>query len=78
MLGPNITGQSKSFICYGALISSGALGSGKDSASPHAYAGNSGNDKNILYFNASNSNSIYTDNGSIIPLSLALNYVIKV
>lgn len=28
-------------------------------------------------FNASRSNAIYTDNGSIHPLSLALNYIIK-
>ena len=28
-------------------------------------------------FNASNSNSIYTDSGKVYPLSLALNFIIK-
>lgn len=33
--------------------------------------------KNYLNFNANNSNSIYTDNGKVYPLSLALNFIIK-
>ena len=30
-----------------------------------------------VYFNASQSNSIYTANGHVYPLSLALNFIIK-
>ena len=30
-----------------------------------------------LLFNAHNSNSIYTDNGNVRPLSLVLDYIIK-
>ena len=32
---------------------------------------------NDLSFNANNSNSVYTTNGQVRPLSLSLNYVIK-
>lgn len=33
--------------------------------------------RSALEFNASNSNSIYTDNGKVYPASIALNFIIK-
>ena len=38
---------------------------------------NSGTWCNKIVFNASSSNSIYTDSGKVYPLSLALNFIIK-
>lgn len=58
---PNYSGAFFSTLDQNAAISAGG-----------------GNLKNSeLRFSANNSNSIYTDNGKVYPLSLALNYIIK-
>ena len=69
---PNVTG---SVFIYCEI---GADASGAFNVSNRNHVSNqNGSGYDCLGFNAHNSNAIYTDNGSIHPLSLALNYVIK-
>ena len=73
---PNITGE------LSAPIMVTAYGSGTGALTYENISSNSvisGSDVNQtrVFFNASNSNAVYTDNGHVYPLSLALNYIIK-
>lgn len=75
---PNITGnlsQMRCVVSSNPLPFSGALeaitstsNSRGDSSAPALYE---------INLNAHNSNAVYTDNGKVYPLSLALNFIIK-
>ena len=75
---PNIQGYVDTNANHSLMSSpSGAFSStyyGVSYADGTNYGGNYiGN----LYFNASNSNAIYTNNGHVYPASIALNFIIK-
>ena len=74
MLGPNITGSLTNF-------DQGTKGSGAFYKSANYSAWNPGGDSDSgasdVYLDASRSDSTYTTNGNVYPLSLTLNYVIK-
>lgn len=76
---PNITGK-QGFLAWSvsSLSYSGALNPAGPSVD-NADNGVGGNYKGYssLALNARNSNAIYTDNGKVYPLSLALNFIIK-
>lgn len=70
---PNIRG-----VFYADTYTTGA-GEGAFSSSTDNYSSGGGNQRAYaaFYFNAHKSNAIYTDNGKVYPLSLALNFIIK-
>ncbi len=74
---PNITGRARHFVND---IPSSANNSALyvENGDYSVYANKTATASAGINFDASRSNSIYTAGGSIIPLSLALNYVIKV
>lgn len=82
--GPNVTGEMFKYKdgagITPALVASaqhGALSVGTNSSTiGYMTAENSGSSR-FLKLDASQSNLIYTDNGHVYPLSLALNYIIK-
>lgn len=75
---PNIVGDAVGNVESFNVSSSGALSAYRDSSRGSYYGSNSSSNKNSLTFNASIFNSIYTDSGKVYPLSLALNFIIKV
>lgn len=74
-LRPNVTSQGGRVadINYTTLFNGAFYNDGVSKPGINGSANNSAN----LYFDASLSNSIYTDNGRVKPLSLVLNYTIK-
>lgn len=77
MLGPNITGVISNLDGYsGRNVGSGAFYNGSIYSAWNPDGGNDGNAIR-MYFDASRSDSTYTTNGNVYPLSLTLNYVIK-
>ena len=74
MLGPNITGSIKNFAMH--ITSSGAFYAGANYSAWNP-TGTTDNEAVYIYFDASRSDSTYTTNGNVYPLSLTLNYIIK-
>ena len=80
---PNIIGQtdpnsnSVMLAHYGTSYSSGALQQIHINALAWNSSGSTTLENAYIKFNASDSNSIYTNNGHVYPLSLALNFIIK-
>ena len=70
---PNITGGF-----YADTYTTG-YGSGAFSSQTNNYSNEAGSNRAYAYFSfdAHKSNAIYTDNGKVYPLSLALNFIIK-
>lgn len=70
---PNITGGF-----YADTYTTG-YGSGAFSSSTNNYSNEAGSNRAYAYFSfaAHKSNAIYTDNGKVYPMSLALNFIIK-
>jgi hypothetical protein len=76
---PNINGEQINMVSgsnQAIVVGSGALTSTLQWATGYAPSG-SGSGMRTLSFDASKSNSIYTDSGKVYPLSLALNFIIK-
>ena len=71
---PNVTGYFVTAQYYGYAACDGAFSSGGYSSRTYQVGENGGLKYNL---DASRSNSIYADNGSIYPRSLVLNYIIK-
>ena len=67
---PNVIGEAGSVI---STTINGAFSRGTE----WKQLGGTGTGIAYLSFNASNSNSIYTADGKVYPLSLALNFIIK-
>ena len=76
VLSPNITGRARFFVNEIPTSANSALY--VENGDYSVYANKTATASAGINFDASRSNSIYTAGGSIIPLSLALNYVIKV
>lgn len=85
---PNITGLTGASgnivdvftdVVESSMINQGALQTINNGSSVTSITngGNPGKYCNTIVFNASNSNSVYTDSGKVYPLSLALNFIIK-
>lgn len=75
---PNITGSAERNIVDNVTsIYSGALAITSPERVMQFTSGGNTMKRTTLQFNASNSNSIYTDSGKVYPLSLALNFIIK-
>ena len=74
-LSPNVLGTMDSVVNILGIMQDGAFtkGNNTDTVVKSGYA-----TTHIFYFNAHNSNAIYTDNGKIAPLGLLSNYIIKV
>ena len=70
---PNVTGRWQSKPISGGGVSGAITAIAQGNGS---YA-NDGIGPVTFEFDASNSNSIYTDSGKVYPLSLALNFIIK-
>ena len=68
---PNITGNAGGIVGF---VIDGAFVRG---SIPIAFSSGIGYNINLVSFDASQSNSIYTNSGSVHPLSLSLNYIIK-
>ena len=73
---PNITGtigkNHANFVTYG-----GAFSLKSTDSEPFSLFDNSDARWSVLNFRASDSNSIYTDQGKVYPASIALNFIIK-
>ena len=72
---PNVTGVLQGTTLNADFIASGAFTTQRiyqiaQGGGSYATYGNT--------FNASGSNSIYTENGKVTPLSLSLNFIIKI
>ncbi len=74
--GPNVTGNTSPYISTGT-DNSGALYTITGGQYFSYYGGSTIANKASINFDASCSNSVYTDSGKIYPLSLALNFIIK-
>lgn len=75
--GPNVTGTTGDLrIMYSSLNIQGAF-SAVNIGQQAFRGGNTIGTVEKLNFNASSSNSIYTDNGHVYLLSCALNFIIK-
>ena len=74
---PNVTGffEPDRGGPWGASSASGAFSMVYSNHNLGQYSSETGQTK--FDFNAHNSNSAYTDNGHIYPLSLCLNYIVK-
>lgn len=75
---PNITGRRSEFSMY--INASGTTEALTVTQTGYTLASGSDSEncrRSTLSFNASNSNSVYTDNGKIYPASIALNFIIK-
>ena len=75
---PNIAGYSafRSNVIP-TLDQTGAFRANFNGASSEELKISDAHARNNFYFNASNSNSVYTNSGKVYPLSLALNFIIK-
>lgn len=72
---PNITGQSGASLWNGTLRTGVFAGSNQLGIAIWAVGGSGSHWR--VDFNAHNSNNVYSDYGSVHPLSLTFHYVIK-
>ena len=76
MFGPNISGVSATGSVWMSMSSTGLLST---TITNGGYGGTGGGDlfRGYLGINASKSSLVYTDNGKVHVLSLAINFIIK-
>lgn len=81
MLGPNIIGRFASKLNVGgeSIVWSptGAFYQDEPDGSTSTVASSNTGKWRFMNFNATGYNQVYTHNGKVYPLSLALNYIIK-
>ena len=76
--GPNVTGSTQPYVASTVPQNNGALiASSLYAFNINAISQAGAEAWSSLTFNANSSNAIYTDNGHVYQLSLALNYIIK-
>lgn len=74
---PNITGYIRHYA-HGNQVASSGDGAFTYTGSPYRGNGTGSGNCDIVSFDAAKSNSMYVDSGRIAPLSLSMNYCIKI